>query len=60
MSKTGPKGEPKATPVQSKKAVVKILMDLARCLLLITKQRNTEQQRVVSDLKTNGYPAKFI
>ena len=25
-----------------------------------TKQRNSEEQRVVSDLKANGYPAKFI
>ena len=48
------------SPAQSKKAVVKTLMDRARCLPLNTKQRSSEEQRVVRDLKANGYPAKFF
>ena len=34
-------------------------MDRARCLPSSTNQRSSEEQRAVSDLKANEYPAKF-
>lgn len=48
------------SPAQSKIAVVKTLMDPARCLPSSTaKERTGEEQRVVSDLTADGYPAKI-
>ena len=48
------------SPVQSKRAVVKTLMDRAKCLPSSSEQQRNEEQRVISDLKANGYPVKFI
>ena len=48
------------SPAQSKRAVVKTLMDRAKCIPSTTAQRQNEKQRVVNDLKANGYPESFI
>ena len=48
------------SPAQSKRAVVKTVMDRVRHPASSTKERISEEQRVVSDLKTKKYPAKFI
>ena len=47
------------SPAQSKRAVVKTLMDWAKCLLSSTKQQRNVEQHVISDLEANGYPVKF-
>ena len=46
------------SPAQSKRAVVKTLMDRAEYLPSSTEQRRNEKQRVIGDMKANGYPAK--
>ncbi|KAL9963452.1 hypothetical protein ACROYT_G026963, partial [Oculina patagonica] len=48
------------SPAQSKRAVVKTLMDRAKCIPSTTAQRQNEKQRVINDLKANGYPESFI
>jgi hypothetical protein len=48
------------SPAQSKRAVVKTLMDRAKCIPSTTAQRQNEKRRVISDLKANGYPESFI
>ena len=48
------------SPAQSKRAVVKTLMDRAKYLPSSTKQRSNEKQHVIGHLKSNGYPTKFI
>ena len=47
-------------PNQSKRAVVKSLLDRAKNIpSTISNQRN-EQERVMKDLALNGYSSKFI
>ena len=41
-------------PAQSKRAVVKTLMDRAKCIPSTTAQRQKEKRRVVNDLKANA------
>ena len=48
------------SPAQSKRAVVKTLMDRAKCIPSTAAQRQNEKRRVVNDLKANGYPESFI
>ena len=48
------------SPAQNKKAVVKTLIDRAKCIPSTTAQRQNEERRVVNDLKANGYPESFI
>ncbi|KAL9959675.1 hypothetical protein ACROYT_G033018 [Oculina patagonica] len=48
------------SPAQSKRAVVKTLMNRAKCIPSTTAQRQNEKQRVINDLKANGYPESFI
>ncbi|KAL9966943.1 hypothetical protein ACROYT_G025090 [Oculina patagonica] len=48
------------SPAQSKRTVVKTLMDRAKCIPLTTAQKQNEKQRVINDLKGNGYPESFI
>ena len=48
------------SPAQSKRAVVKTLMDQAKCIPSTAAQRQKEKWRVVNDLKANGYPERFI
>ena len=45
---------------QSKRAVVKSSMDRAKCIPSTTAQRQSEERRVINNLKTNGYPQNFI
>ena len=48
------------SPAQNKRAVVKTLMDRAKCIPSTTAQRRSEERRVFSDLKANGYPESFV
>jgi len=48
------------SPAQSKRAVIKTLMDQAKCIASTTAQRQNEKRRVISDLEANGYPESFI
>ena len=51
---------PTLSPTQSKRAVVKSLLDRAKNIpSTISNQRN-EQERVMKDLALNGYSSKFI
>ena len=47
------------SPVQSKRAVIKTVMDLAKYHPSTSERKQTEKQ-VISDLKVNGYPRSFI
>ena len=50
------------SPAQSR-AVVKTLLDRAKCILSTTVRRRSEERRVINDLndlKGNGYPENFI
>ena len=47
-------------PAQSKRAVVKTLLDCAKCIPSTTARRRSEERRVINDLKANGYPENFI
>ena len=48
------------SPAQSKRAVVKTLMDRAKYLPLTSERKQSKKQQVISDLKVNGYPQNFI
>ena len=48
------------SPAQSKRAVVKTLLDRAKCIPSTTARRRSEERRVINDLKANGYPENFI
>ena len=48
------------SPEQSKRAVVKTLIDRVKCLPSITEQRRNEEQHVISDLKANRYPENSL
>ena len=48
------------SPAQSKRAVVKTLMDRGKCIPSTAAQRQNEKRHVVNDLKANGYPESFI
>ena len=47
-------------PEQSKRAVVKTLLDRAKCIPSTTARRRSEERRVIDDLKANGCPENFI
>ena len=48
------------SPAQSKRTVVKTLLDRAKCISSTTARRRSEERRVINDLKANGYPENFI
>ena len=48
------------SPAQSKRAVVKTLMDRAKYLPSTSERKQSEKQQVIGDLKVNGYPQSFI
>ena len=48
------------SPAQSKRAVVKTLMDRAKYLPSTSERKQSEKQQIISDLKVNGYPQSFI
>ena len=48
------------SPAQSKRAVVKTLMDCAKCIPSTAAQRQSKKQCVIYDLKASGYPESFI
>ena len=48
------------SPVQSKRADVKTLMDHDKCIPSTTAQRPSKEQPFINDLKANGYPENFI
>ncbi|XP_078353258.1 uncharacterized protein LOC144638030 [Oculina patagonica] len=48
------------SPAQSKRAVVKTLMDRAKYLPSTSQRKQSEKQQVIGDLKVNGYPQSFI
>ena len=48
------------SPAQSERAVVKILLDRAKCIPSTTARRRCEERRVIYDLKANGYPENFV
>ena len=48
------------SPAQSKRAVVKTLMDRPKCIPSTTTQRQNEKRRVINDLRANSYPESFI
>ncbi|XP_068720649.1 uncharacterized protein [Montipora capricornis] len=48
------------SPAQNKRAVVKTLLDRAKCISSTTARRRSEERRVINDLKGNGYPENFI
>jgi len=43
-------------PAQSKRAVVKTLMDRAKYLPSTSERKQSQKQQLISDLKNNGYP----
>ena len=47
-------------PEQSKRAVVKTLLDRAKCIPSTTARRRSEERRVIDELKANGCPENFI
>ena len=49
-----------AFELQSKRAVVKTLMDRAKYLSLTSERKRSEKQQVISDLKVNRYPQSVI
>ena len=48
------------SPAQNKRAVVKTLLDPAKCIPSTTARRRSEERCVINDLKDNGYPENFI
>ena len=48
------------SPAQSKRAVVKTLIDRAKYLPSTSERKQREKQQVIGDLKVNGYPQSFI
>ena len=48
------------SPAQSKRAVVKTLMDRAKYLPSTSERKQNEKQQVIGDLKVNGYSQSFI
>ena len=48
------------SPTQSKRAVVKTLMDRAKSLPSTESDRRAEKDRVARDLQANGYTKRFI
>jgi hypothetical protein len=47
-------------PTQSKRSVVKTLLDRADSIPSTDNKKQQEKERVVQELKLNGYPEKFI
>ena len=47
-------------PAQSKTAVVKTLLDRAKCIPSTTARRRNEERRVINDLAAGDYPENFI
>ena len=47
-------------PISHKKAVVRSLTDRARCVPSSNQERSNEMKYVISTLKDNGYPKRFI
>jgi hypothetical protein len=47
-------------PTQSKRAVVKTLLDRADSIPSTGNKKQQEKERVIQELKLNGYPEKFI